>query len=195
MVAGTTTQVVMPMMGDSVTEGTILEWHKGEGDHVTADETIVEISTDKVDAEVAAPVAGTIVKIHAAEGDTVGVGALLAEIATNGDVPTGTADADTSAEPEAGDGAADGQAAPQADPEMSASTAPDAGAAATIDIVTPAAGESVTEGTILDWTVAIGDHVAPGDTVVEISTDKVDVELPAPASGTITELLAAPGET
>src|SRR5580692_275054 len=91
MVAGTTTQVVMPMMGDSVTEGTILEWHKAEGDHVTADETLVEISTDKVDAEVAAPVAGTVVKIHAAEGETVGVGALLAEIATNGDVPTGTA--------------------------------------------------------------------------------------------------------
>src|SRR5580704_3688235 len=90
MVAGTTTQVVMPTMGDSVTEGTILEWHKGEGDHVTADETIVEISTDKVDAEVAAPVAGTIVKIHAAEGDTVGVGALLAEIATNGDAPAAT---------------------------------------------------------------------------------------------------------
>src|ERR1700683_1046138 len=87
MVAVTTTQVVMPAMGDSVTEGTILEWHKAEGDHVDADETLVEISTDKVDAEVPAPVAGTIVKIHAAEGETVGVGTLLAEIATNGDPP------------------------------------------------------------------------------------------------------------
>jgi 2-oxoglutarate decarboxylase len=166
MVAGTTTQVVMPTMGDSVTEGTILEWHKAEGDHVTADETLVEISTDKVDAEVAAPVAGTVVKIHAAEGDTVGVGALLAEIATNGDAP------------------AAGNGAPA-----------DAPAATTIDIVTPAAGESVTEGTILDWTVAVGDVVSAGDTVVEISTDKVDVELPAPAAGTITELLAASGDT
>jgi 2-oxoglutarate dehydrogenase E1 component len=167
MVAGTTTQVLMPAMGDSVTEGTILEWHKAEGDHVTADETLVEISTDKVDAEVPAPVAGTVVKIHAAEGDTVGVGALLAEIATNGDVPAADDDA----------------------------PADDDAAATTIDIVTPAGGESVTEGTILDWTVAVGDVVSAGDTVVEISTDKVDVELPAPAAGTITELLAASGDT
>jgi len=156
----------MPVMGDSVTEGTILEWHKAVGDRVSADETLVEISTDKVDAEVAAPVAGTVVKIHAAEGETVGVGALLAEIATNGDAPAAR------------------DAAPA-----------DAAAAATIDIVTPAAGESVTEGTILNWTVAVGDVVSAGDTVVEISTDKVDVELPAPAAGTITELLAAAGDT
>src|SRR6185437_1155406 len=79
-----TVQVVMPAMGDSVAEGTVLEWHKQEGDAVAADETLVEISTDKVDAEVPAPVAGTVVKIHAGEGDTVTVGALLAEISTNG---------------------------------------------------------------------------------------------------------------
>ena len=74
----------MPAMGDSVAEGTVLEWHKQEGDTVAADETLVEISTDKVDAEVPAPVAGTVVKIHAGEGDTVAVGALLAEIAPDG---------------------------------------------------------------------------------------------------------------
>src|SRR5437764_360709 len=72
----------MPAMGDSVAEGTVLEWHKQEGDAVAADETLVEISTDKVDAEVPAPVAGTVAKIHAAEGDTVTIGALLAEIST-----------------------------------------------------------------------------------------------------------------
>src|SRR5882757_3273943 len=87
MAVNTTVQVTMPQMGDSVTEGTVLEWHKQEGDAVAADETIVEISTDKVDAEVPAPAAGTITKIHAAEGDTVAVGALLAEIATNGALP------------------------------------------------------------------------------------------------------------
>src|SRR5690349_6350555 len=81
MAVNTTVQVVMPAMGDSVSEGTILEWHKQEGDHVSEDETIVEISTDKVDAEVPAPAAGTVVKVHVAEGDTVTVGALLAEIA------------------------------------------------------------------------------------------------------------------
>src|SRR5881227_399639 len=85
MAVDTTTQVTMPAMGESVTEGTVLEWHKQEGDTVEVDETIVEISTDKVDAEVPSPAAGTIVKIHAAEGDTVAVGAVLAEIAANGD--------------------------------------------------------------------------------------------------------------
>src|SRR5918912_2730548 len=84
MAVNTTVEVVMPQMGDSVSEGTILEWHKQEGDQVSQDETLVEISTDKVDAEVPAPAAGTIAKIHAAEGDTVAVGAVLAEIATSG---------------------------------------------------------------------------------------------------------------
>src|SRR3954464_122934 len=90
MAVDTTVQVVMPVMGDSVSEGTVLEWHKQEGDHVSEDETIVEISTDKVDAEVPAPAAGTVVKVHAAEGDTVTVGALLAEIAP-GDPGEGSA--------------------------------------------------------------------------------------------------------
>ena len=84
MAVNTTVEVVMPAMGESVSDGTILEWHKQEGDPVAADETIVEISTDKVDAEVPSPAAGTIAKIHAAEGDTVTVGAVLAEIAVNG---------------------------------------------------------------------------------------------------------------
>src|SRR3954449_13383623 len=82
MAVDTTVQVTLPQMGESVTEGTVLEWHKQEGDHVEADEVIVEVSTDKVDAEVPAPTSGTVAKIHAAEGDTVAVGAVLAEIAT-----------------------------------------------------------------------------------------------------------------
>src|SRR5436305_12070107 len=87
-----TVQVVMPAMGDSVSEGTVLEWHKQEGDSVEADEILVEISTDKVDAEVPSPASGTVVKIHAAEGDTVDVGAVLAEIATeNGATPAAAA--------------------------------------------------------------------------------------------------------
>src|SRR3712207_8345912 len=103
MAVTTTIQVTLPQMGESVTEGTILEWHKQEGDTVAEDETLVEISTDKVDAEVPAPTAGTVVKIHFAEGDTVDVGAILAEIApTNGSAPAAT-------EPEA---PADEEAAP-----------------------------------------------------------------------------------
>src|SRR6188508_955508 len=88
MAVNTTVEVVMPPMGDSVSEGSILEWHKQEGDTVSEDEILVEISTDKVDAEVPSPVSGTVVKIHAAEGDTVDVGSVLAEIApTNGAGP------------------------------------------------------------------------------------------------------------
>src|SRR5512132_2178560 len=83
MAVNTTVQVTLPQMGESVTEGTVLEWHKQEGDSVEADEPLVEISTDKVDADVPSPATGTVAKIHVAEGDTVSVGAVLAEIATD----------------------------------------------------------------------------------------------------------------
>src|ERR1700754_4586014 len=120
MAVNTTVEVVMPPMGDSVSEGSILEWHKQEGDEVSEDETLVEISTDKVDAEVPAPVSGTVVKVHAAEGDTVGVGAVLAEIApTNGAHPPASGPA--AAAPEA-------PAEPEAAEEI-------------VDVVMPAMGE------------------------------------------------------
>ncbi len=177
MAVSTTVQVTLPAMGESVTEGTVLEWHKAEGERIEADETLVEISTDKVDAEVPAPVSGTVVKIHFADGDTVAVGAVLAEIQPD-------------------DGSAPAGAANGASPNGAATAPPAEDAAGEIvDIVTPGAGESVTEGTLLEWHVEVGGAVADGDTIVEISTDKVDVELPAPAAGVITELLAAEGET
>src|SRR3954453_11893330 len=184
MAVNTTVQVTMPAMGESVTEGTVLEWHKQEGDSIEADEVIVEISTDKVDAEVPSPAAGTIVKIHAPEGETVEVGQLLAEISTNGGAPAaGTAEPEAAGPPPEAEGRAEAEVT-EAPPEGE-----------TIDIVTPAGGESVTEGTILEWAVKVGDSVADGQTVVEISTDKVDMELPAPTAGTITEILAEEGET
>ncbi len=185
-----TVQVTMPAMGDSVAEGTVLEWHKQEGDVVAADETLVEISTDKVDAEVPAPVAGTVVKIHATEGDTVTVGALLAEISTNGAAAEQLANPPGDGEP-----ATPEQAIAAAETEAQGAAATQAASGELVDIVTPTGGESVTEGTILEWAVKVGDTVKDGDTVVEISTDKVDMELPAPASGTITEILAAEGDT
>jgi 2-oxoglutarate decarboxylase len=171
-----TFELTMPAMGDSVTEGTVLEWHKQEGDSVAVDETIVEISTDKVDAEVPAPIAGTIVKIHVPEGEAVEVGAVLCEIAPEGSAP-----------------AANGSGDPGAPAPADAAGAP--AEAKIIDIVAPAGGDSITEGTILEWSVKVGDAVNDGDTIVEISTDKVDMELPAPATGTITELLADEGAT
>src|SRR5437763_1474570 len=162
MSVDTTTQVVMPQMGDSVTEGTILEWHKHEGDSVEADEILVEISTDKVDAEVPAGVSGTVVRVLAAEGDTVAVGSALAEIAagdSNGGAPAADASAPAAAETQT----------------------------QTLEIVMPQMGESVTEGVVLEWHKAAGDAVAAEETLIEISTDKVDAGVPAPASGTVTE--------
>jgi 2-oxoglutarate dehydrogenase E1 component len=179
MAVNTTVQVTLPAMGESVREGTVLEWHKQEGEPVEAEEALVDVSTDKVDAEVPAPASGTLVKIHAAEGETVAVGTLLAEIATNGSAPAAPPAA-TRAE-EQPPAAEDGGMSPADD--------------ALVDIVTPAGGESVQEGTILEWTVKVGDVVEEGQTVVELSTDKVDMELPAPVAGTITEILAAEGET
>src|SRR6201991_2585195 len=163
MAVETTVEVVMPAMGDSVSEGTVLEWHKQEGDQVSEDETIVEISTDKVDAEVPAPVSGTVVKVHAAEGDTVSVGAVLAEIATgNGSAPAAAAPEAPEAAPEP----------PAAEPEGQA-----------VEITMPAMGESVSEGVILEWAKQPGDAVEADETIVEISTDKVDAEDPTPDSG------------
>src|SRR6476661_4717394 len=172
MAVDTTVQVTLPQMGESVTEGTVLEWRKQEGDRIEADEILVEVSTDKVDAEVPSPVSGTIAKIHAAEGETVEVGAVLAEIATGDEVDPGA------------NGSADLPEAPEADT-----------GGEIVDIVTPTGGESVTEGTILEWAVKVGDTVADGQTVVELSTDKVDMELPAPTAGTITEILFEEGDT
>jgi multifunctional 2-oxoglutarate metabolism enzyme len=193
MAVNTTIEVTMPPMGESVTEGTILEWHKKEGDRVEVDEILVEISTDKVDAEVPSPAAGTILKLHHAEGDTVNVGELLAEIAPgNGAGPVAAAPPPPpAAEPEPE------PVAPQAAAPAAPSAPPPAtdGSGEIVDITTPAGGESVTEGTILEWTVKVGDVVKDGDTVVEISTDKVDMELPAPSGGTITEILVEEGAT
>src|SRR4051794_23979775 len=200
MAVNTTVQVTLPQMGESVTEGTVLEWHKQEGDSVEADEILVEISTDKVDAEVPSPASGTVVKIHAAEGDTVDVGAVLAEIATeNGAAPAAAAMPEAPVAEPAADGDEPEAQAPSDAPTEAPPQADGDGQPATggevVDIVTPAGGESVTEGTILEWSVKVGDAVEDGQAVVEISTDKVDMELPAPTAGTITEILAAEGDT
>src|SRR4051812_44215228 len=131
MAVETTTSVVMPAMGDSVTEGTVLEWLKQEGDTVAIDDPLVEISTDKVDAEVPSPSAGVIAKIHVAEGDTIAVGDVLCEISGG----NGTGNGASPAPPEA----------PVEEKE--------------IDIVIPSMGESVSEGVVLEWLKQPGDPV------------------------------------
>src|SRR5579872_6548146 len=188
MASGTTINqmidVVTPAAGESVTEGTILEWHVKVGDFIKVDATIVEISTDKVDVELPSPASGTVTEILVEEGDTVTVGQVIARIAIaegNGAAPSQSEQANGTATGSASaTGPSDGEAAP---------------AAQVVDVVTPAAGESVSEGTILEWHVAVGDFIKADATIVEISTDKVDVELPAPVSGTVVELLVAEGET
>ena len=171
----TTVQITMPQMGESVTEGTILEWLKQVGDRVDADEPLVEISTDKVDAEVPSPAAGTLVKILAEPDSTVQVGQALGEIETGGE-PQATAEPEA-AEPESG-----GAPEPEADAEP-------------VDVTFPEMGDSVAEGTILEWLVGPGDTVSVDDPLVEISTDKVDAEMPSPVAGTITEILAKADQT
>ncbi len=175
MASGTVTRqiidVVTPAAGESVTEGTILEWRVKVGDTIAADDTIVEISTDKVDVELPSPATGTVLELLVAEGDTVTVGQVIARIAVGDEAPS---DNGAPAAPAAADDAADG---------------------ALVDVLTPAAGESVSEGTILEWHVKVGDAIATDETIVEISTDKVDLELPSPATGTVAELLVQEGDT
>jgi 2-oxoglutarate dehydrogenase E1 component len=166
-VEAATIEVTLPAMGESVTEGTILEWRKQEGDTIEADEILVEVSTDKVDAEVPSPTSGSIVKLYGAEGDTVAVGAVLAEIAPGGANGNGAS----------GNGSA-AQAPPPAQAPAEAETAGEI-----VDIVTPAGGESVTEGTILEWAVKVGDQVDDGDTVVELSPTRWTWSCPLPRPG------------
>src|ERR1700722_11203479 len=205
MATGTTAvqtiDVVTPAAGESVTEGTILEWHVKVGDPIKLDDTIVEISTDKVDVELPSPGSGIVSEILVDEGETVTGGQVIARISVNGSLPPA---APVPAEPEL-DESPEQPLAPEAqassEPEATAPAAPsdtpatNGSAANTVDVLTPAAGESVTEGTILEWRVKVGDPIKIDDTIVEISTDKVDLELPAPATGIVSEILAAEGDT
>jgi len=201
MATGTTAvqtiDVITPAAGESVTEGTILEWRVKVGEAIKVDETIVEISTDKVDVELPAPATGTVSEILVEEGATVTVGQVIARIAL-GSAPAASGTAAGPAEEPAADTSADGHSSSgEAAAPGSDGAAPPAqdGTAQTVDVVTPAAGESVSEGTILEWRVAVGDPIKTDETIVEISTDKVDLELPSPASGVVSEILAAEGET
>ncbi len=183
--------VVTPAAGESVTEGTILEWHVKVGDEIKADATIVEISTDKVDVELPSPASGVVTELLVEEGDTVTVGQVIARIAVGAHADTNGSGNGSNGSPQAPPPEA--PAAPAA--ESAAAPEPPSAGNRIVDVVTPAAGESVTEGTILEWHVKVGDEIKADATIVEISTDKVDVELPAPVSGTVTELLVKEGDT
>jgi 2-oxoglutarate dehydrogenase E2 component (dihydrolipoamide succinyltransferase) len=181
-----TTQIKVPEMGESVTEGTISRWFKAVGDAVAADEALVEIETDKVTVEIPAPAAGVLTQIGADEGTDVEVGAVIGaidETATAGAAPAKPAAAAPKAE------------APKPAPAATQAAAPAATASGkTVDIAVPALGESVTEGTVGRWLKAVGDAVAADEAIVEIETDKVTAEIPAPAAGVLAEIVAQEGE-
>ncbi|MFP4368715.1 MAG: 2-oxo acid dehydrogenase subunit E2 [Candidatus Kapaibacterium sp.] len=183
--------VVMPKMGESLQEGTITKWLKKEGDQIERDEMILEISTDKVDTEVPAPQSGVLVKILAEENQTVEVGNKIAEIETDAD---SAASAPTKEETEPA-----GKEQEQLDPEEVKEEAKKQAAGSTsgdvVDVVMPKMGESLQEGTITKWLKKEGDRVERDEMILEISTDKVDTEVPSPVSGVLSEIIARENET
>ena len=183
------TAVIMPALGESVTEGTVTTWLKSVGDTVALDEPLVEVSTDKVDAEVPSPVAGVLLQILVPEDETVEVGTQLALI---GDASEAPQDAPAPAQESAPTPAP----APEAQPAPAASApAPASAPVSGTEVVMPALGESVTEGTVTTWLKSVGDAVETDEPLVEVSTDKVDSEVPAPASGFLAEIRVPEDET
>ena len=178
-----TFSVTMPALGESVSEGTVTRWLKSEGDHVNVDEPLLEVSTDKVDTEIPSPVAGTLTKIVVQIDQTVPVGAELAIIADGAAASAPSAPvAATPAAPVTPQPAAPVAAAPA--PVAPVVAAPAASGAGTV-ITMPALGESVSEGTVTRWLKNIGDSVAVDEALLEVSTDKVDTEIPSPVAGTL----------
>ena len=178
-----TFSVTMPALGESVSEGTVTRWLKAEGDHVNVDEPLLEVSTDKVDTEIPSPVAGVLTKIIVQIDQTVPVGAELAIIADGAAASAPSAPvAATPAAPVTPQPAAPVAAAPA--PVAPVVAAPAASGAGTV-ITMPALGESVSEGTVTRWLKNIGDSVAVDEALLEVSTDKVDTEIPSPVAGTL----------
>jgi 2-oxoglutarate dehydrogenase E2 component (dihydrolipoamide succinyltransferase) len=191
-----TFSVKMPALGESVTEGTVTRWLKNEGDHINVDEPLLEVSTDKVDTEIPSPVAGTLSKILVPIDSTVAVGADLALI-EDGAAPVAAAPVAAAPVAAAPVAAAPVAAAPVAAAPVAAAPvaqAPAAPASGTI-ISMPALGESVTEGTVTRWLKNVGDSVAVDEALLEVSTDKVDTEIPSPVAGTLISIDVAVDST
>jgi pyruvate dehydrogenase E2 component (dihydrolipoamide acetyltransferase) len=204
--------VVMPQMGESITEGTVSKWLKAVGERVEKDEAILEISTDKVDAEVPSPGAGILLEIRTQEGETVEVGTVVAIIGAEGEAGAAASTPVTPTATEAPAGAeahvaptAEASPAAEAYKEPAPTDAEAASAPATTsapssatsgtDVVMPQMGESITEGTVSKWLKSVGDTIEKDEPLLEISTDKVDAEVPSPAAGTLLAINVKEGET
>lgn len=178
--------IKMPALGESVTEGTVTTWLKEVGDTIELDEPILEVSTDKVDTEVPAPAAGVLEKIEVDEDETVDVGTILGYIG-DGSGATQPAESAPAAEPTT----TAENTAPTAENTAAASESDTAG----FEVTMPALGESVTEGTVTTWLKQVGDEVAADEPILEVSTDKVDTEVPAPGAGILTKIIVQEDET
>ncbi|MEU7847435.1 2-oxoglutarate dehydrogenase, E2 component, dihydrolipoamide succinyltransferase [Micromonospora parva] len=196
--------VTMPRLGESVTEGTVTRWLKQEGDTVEVDEPLLEVSTDKVDTEIPSPAAGVLSRIVVGEDETAEVGSELAVIAGEGE-STGGGEAagqeqapaeavEPAAEPTAAaEGTADEVAQDEAPAEAPAPAAASSGEGTPVKM--PALGESVTEGTVTRWLKQVGETIEVDEPLLEVSTDKVDTEIPSPVAGTVLEIKVAEDET
>ena len=195
--------IVMPQMGESITEGTVSKWLKSLGDKIEKDEPILEISTDKVDAEVPSPGAGVLLEIRHQEGETVEVGTVVAVIGEAGEVSSSTSQAPAPAaeisiesEPQIAEVLPVVEAPPVAvDAPAAEVPAPSAPSGDATEVVMPQMGESITEGTVSKWLKSVGDKIEKDEPLLEISTDKVDAEVPSPAAGILLEIRVNEGET
>ncbi|HIW95832.1 MAG TPA: 2-oxoglutarate dehydrogenase, E2 component, dihydrolipoamide succinyltransferase [Candidatus Corynebacterium gallistercoris] len=192
--------VEMPELGESVTEGTVTQWLKKVGDEVAVDEPLLEVSTDKVDTEIPSPAAGVLLKILVDEDDTVDVGAVIAEIGEEGEEASESASdsdsdgaADDSASEDSSESSEDDDASEEKEEKSEKKSSGGSGKAE--DVSMPELGESVTEGTITQWLKKVGDEVEVDEPLLEVSTDKVDTEIPSPVAGTLVEILAEEDET
>lgn len=178
-------EIVMPKMGESVNEGTIIKWHKKVGDSVKQDEIIFEISTDKVDTEIPSPAEGVMKEIIFNEGDTVEVGTVVAIVSSNGDSENQKEVSEKSEKLKS-----------KQQPELKDNTeTKSTSSSGLVEIEMPKMGESVMEGTIIKWYKKVGDKVGKDETIFEISTDKVDTEIPSPVEGALAEIIIGEQET
>ncbi|MDK8679527.1 2-oxoglutarate dehydrogenase, E2 component, dihydrolipoamide succinyltransferase [Corynebacterium accolens] len=191
--SGETTDVEMPELGESVTEGTITQWLKSVGDTVEVDEPLLEVSTDKVDTEIPSPVAGTLVEILAEEDETIEVGEAIARVGDENAAPSSDDSDDSDSDDDKSEDKEETKTEDKKEESKSDSSAKSSGE--TTDVEMPELGESVTEGTITQWLKSVGDTVEVDEPLLEVSTDKVDTEIPSPVAGTLVEILAEEDET
>ncbi|MDK8468626.1 2-oxoglutarate dehydrogenase, E2 component, dihydrolipoamide succinyltransferase [Corynebacterium accolens] len=193
--SGETTDVEMPELGESVTEGTITQWLKSVGDTVEVDEPLLEVSTDKVDTEIPSPVAGTLVEILAEEDETIEVGEAIARVGDENAAPSSDDSDDSDSDDDKSEDKEETKSEEKEDKDEKKSGSSSKASGETTDVEMPELGESVTEGTITQWLKSVGDTVEVDEPLLEVSTDKVDTEIPSPVAGTLVEILAEEDET